>query len=441
MKFTSAVVVLLLGAASSNAYTPAFVPTKLGSSSFVARRTTTLPSHSSTMTMFTEPSGGMEQLNEFLEQTTSPLAKQAQKSPSLFKMAGMASIPVGAALGFGIVPSRRIAAHAVGALVTGIAGAVGKSRLDALTEASAKPALAQAIVDEGLEDVEHTRQAVADVQERFGLLDEDFEIMATEVYASYLQGMVKYNPSAKTSEPKELQSLKTVLNLNNLAVGEAHAAAAQAWYRATCLFTPAEEMEDPEHPDRQAMDKMLFLTDRTLRAQNETEEAFLYEMTRVAKAVDLTFTEALERVADVVEPFYMRALQSTRSKLGTSQVSAEMLQRARQTLGVSDETAVDMHVATFNEEVRACLGLSEKKGEEEDADQDNKKVKFGEGAPEKVSRSCLGDSILRFASNQHFALFHSWNNSEKSSACRKQTPITRFPLRRVLSTRPPPWLP
>jgi hypothetical protein len=270
--------------------------------------------------------------------------------------------------------------------VTGIAGAVGKSRLDALTEASAKPALAQALVDEGLDDVEHTKASVADVQERFGLSDEDFEIMATEVYASYLQGMVKYNASAKTSEPKELASLKAILNLNNLAVGEAHAAAAAAWYRTTCLFTPAEELEDPDHPDRKAMDKLLFLTDRALRAAGETEEAFLYEMTRVAKAVDLTFVEARERVADVVEPFYMRALQSTRSKLGTSQVSAEMLQRARQTLGVSEEMAADMHVATFNEEVRVCLGLAEKKGDE-DANQDYAKIKFAEDAPEKVSRA------------------------------------------------------
>lgn len=341
--------------------------------------------------MFTEPSGGMEQLNELLEQSDqkAPLAKHVRKSPSLFKLAGLATIPVGAVLGFGIVPSRRIAAHAVGALVTGIAGAVGKSRLDALTEESAKPALAQAIVDHGLENVETTRAAVLTVQENFGLDDEDFETLAIDIYSQYLLGMVKYNPQAKTVEIKELQKLKQVLNLNNLGMGEAHAAAAQEWYRATTLFTSTEDLDDPDHPDRQAMDKLLFLTERALRASKETEQAFLYEMTRVAKAVGLSYSESLERVAEIAEPFYRRALQSTRSKLGSNQVSSDMLERARQTLGISQETAFDMHVAAFNSEVKVCLGLPEQGSNEEDEDGkeagiENTKIKFAEGSKEKV---------------------------------------------------------
>lgn len=341
--------------------------------------------------MFAETSGGMEQLQELTEAADSMvLSKQVRKSPSLFKLAGIASIPISAAIGFGLVPSRRFAAHTVGAVVTGIAGAVGKSRLDALTEENAKPALAQTIIDNGLDDPEQTAIAVSLVQEQFGLIDEDFEVLCMEVYSVYLMGMVKFNPTPKTSELKELESLKLALSLDNLQVGEAHAAAATEWYRTTCLFTPEEELEEPESPDRQAMDKLLFLTERALRQNGETEEAFKFEMTRVAKAVKLDLTTAIDRVAETAEPFYQKALLSTRAKLGSNKVSPDMLLRARKTLGISDDTAFDMHIASFNEEVRELLGLTAVSGDSEDESNvtsDLNGVKFSDGAIERVSDS------------------------------------------------------
>jgi hypothetical protein len=350
--------------------------------------------------MFTEQtSGGMEQLHELTEKADSVmLSKQVRKSPSLFKIAGYASIPLSAALGFGLMPTRRFAAHAVGALFTGIGGAVGKSRLDALTEANAKPAIAQALIDAGVDDPIGAAAAVRNVKETYGLLDEDFAGLCSDIYSIYLQGMLKFNPVAKTSELKELENIKTALSLDNLQVGEAHAAAASEWYRNTCLFTPQEELDDSDHPDKLAMDKLLFLTERALRQGDETEEAFCFEMTRVAKALNLSYVTAMERVAETVEPFYQRALKSTRSKLGTSQVSSAMLERARATLGVSDATAKDMHVACFNAEVRAQLGLPEittavdnDDDDVDDAEQqpmDMTLVKFSDEAEERV-RDCV----------------------------------------------------
>lgn len=390
MKLASALALLLI-ANNASSYTPSFVKKNTFGSSFVpTKRHVGIKASVSTMTMLVETSGGMEELAELTEKAdkTSPLAKQARKSPSFFKIASLATIPLSAVLGFGIIPSRRLAAHAVGGIVTGIAGAVGKSRLDALTESSAKPAIAQAIIDNRLDDPEKTRNALQSVQEAYGLQDEDFVQLCTEIYSTYLLGMVKYSPTAKTSELKELESLKSALMLENLQVGEAHAAAAQQWYRETCLFTPEEDLEDPDHPDRQAMDKFLFLTERALRQGGETEEAFKFEMTRIAKAFNLSYATALDRVAETVEPFYQRALKSTRSKLGSNQVSATMLERARKTLGISDETAKDMHVAAFNEEVRELLGISmvERDDDRDDGTKvDFSSLKFGEGAMERVS--------------------------------------------------------
>jgi len=185
------------------------------------------------------------------------------------------------------------------------------------------------------------------------------------MYSQFLLGMVKYQFQPKTSELKELEAIKVALSLDNLQVGEAHAAAAKELYDTISRSTPQEELDDPENADRMAIDKYLFLTERSLRQGGETREAFVFEMTRVAKAFKLDYQEALDRVADIVEPFYQRALKSTREKLDTEQVSSGMLERARATLGVSDATAKDLHVACLNEEVRALLGKGESDGEEE----------------------------------------------------------------------------
>jgi hypothetical protein len=355
-----------------------------------------------TWNMLVETSGGMEELQEMTEQEPR-VVKQVVKSPSLWKMAGYASIPLSAALGFGLVPSSRLAVHIAGAVGTGVVGAVGKSKIDSITENAAPAAIAKTILDNGLENTTDTARKIKDVQEQYGILDEDFAAMCTDVYKRYVLGMVKYNVSPKTSELKELDQLKTVLGMDNLQVGEALQGVAEDWYRATSLFTPEEDLDDPDHPDRMAMDKLLFLSERAL--SEETEQAFVFEMTRVAKALGLTLTEALERVAETVEPFYQRALKSTRSKLGTAQVSSAMLERARKTLGVDEVTAKDMHVATYNEEVKELLG----KLEESDDEIDESKLVFAEGSKERVSYSwqrvtsrSISQNLTHFV---HFVLY------------------------------------
>ncbi len=391
MRFSSAAVaaVCVLGATEFPQYADAFSVAPPMVSQSTMGRVSSLPPLNFKMPSGGEPSGGMEELQELTENTgASVLEKQVQKSPSFWKMAGYATIPVSAALGFGIVPSRRLAAHAAGALVTGVAGAIGKSKLDSVTESAAFPAIAQTIIDHGIEDPTTTYGYIKSLKEMHGIVDDDdFEAMCADVYSKYLLGMIKFNPMPKSSEPKELGKLKTALGLSNLLVGEAHAAAAKEWYRTTVLFTPEEDLEDPDHPDRQAMDKFLFLTERALRQGNETDEAFKFEMARVAKAMKLSLLVALDRVAEVQEPFYARALVSTRAKLGSGKVSEAMLERARQTLGIDDQTAFDMHVACFSDEVREQLGLAveDEDDEEESPEIDTSTAKFGADSKEQVS--------------------------------------------------------
>lgn len=415
---------------SANRRQTAFSPKHMSKVAFQDRQKYRHSRTMATWNMLVETSGGMEELQEMTEQGPA-VTKQVRKSPSLWKMAGYASIPLSAALGFGLVPSRRLAAHTVGAVASGVLGAVGKSKIDAITESAAKPAIAQVILDNGLEDVENTAKKVRDIQNVYGILDEDFAIMCTEIYQRYLLGMVKYQVTPKTSEIKELEQLKIVLGMDDLAVGEALASAAEEWYRTTCLFTPAEDLEDPEHPDHMAMDKLLFLSERAL--SGETEQAFVFEMTRVAKALGLTLEEAVARVADVVEPFYQRALKSTRSKLGTSQVSSAMLERARKTLGVDSVTARDMHVAAFNEEVKALLGKTEDAEEVDEAS-----LAFAKGATERVSiekkttEPSMRDTSLTVSAHRctftvGSAAEHSWSHRRGRRLRSRSGGYTSFP--------------
>jgi len=311
------------------------------------------------------------------------LTTKSSKNPTLFKLTGYAAIPASAILGMVLTPSRRMAASAVGSAITGVAGYIGKNRLDAATELAALPALAQTVVDVGLEDVGLLGSQVENVQERFGVQDEDFREICVDVYKRYLIGMVK-TPIAKTAEMKELKGLREALRLNNLAVGEAHSSAASSFYRQTCLFTPVEELDDPGHPDRISIDKFLFLSERAFQQGGETKEAFKYEMSRVSKAFELDLNTGMERVGAIAHPFYERALTSTREKLDTGKVSADMLTRARTSLGIDDLTSSDMHLLTYSAELRSLLGKVD--AGDDDDEVDPATLTFKSGDRERLSK-------------------------------------------------------
>jgi hypothetical protein len=245
-------------------------------------------------------------------------------------------------------------AHAVGGLATATLGTVTKSRLDDLTSSAAKPAIAKLILEQGLEDAPALAESVAKVQKDYQVDEDDFRAYRCEIYKLYLLGMCQ-NPMAKTSELKELSSLKRALSLDNLDLGAAHADAAAELYRQIGLYTPEEELDDEGHPDRMKIDKCLFLSERAFRSADETDEAFNFEMGRVAKAFKLSTELASERIVEVAEPFYRRALGSTRAKLMSGKVNRDMLMRARESLGIQDSLKNDLHSECYAEEVKAQL--------------------------------------------------------------------------------------
>ena len=94
------------------------------------------------------------------------LSKTVRGAPVLFKAGGLAAIPAAAALGAIITPPG-VALTVVGSAVTGVAGLIGKNRLDVASEEAVKPAIAQLIVDSGIDGPDIASQ-IASIQEKFG---------------------------------------------------------------------------------------------------------------------------------------------------------------------------------------------------------------------------------------------------------------------------------
>eukprot|EP00543_Licmophora_paradoxa_P004231 CAMPEP_0202455454 /NCGR_PEP_ID=MMETSP1360-20130828/12979_1 /ASSEMBLY_ACC=CAM_ASM_000848 /TAXON_ID=515479 /ORGANISM="Licmophora paradoxa, Strain CCMP2313" /LENGTH=1089 /DNA_ID=CAMNT_0049075043 /DNA_START=186 /DNA_END=3455 /DNA_ORIENTATION=+ len=371
--------------------------------------TTSSPSSSrrpdNSMKMLVQNSGGLFELEEMVDSEAS-VNKQIEKSPKLWRAAGLAALPASALLGFGLAPTAKLAATAIVGVVGGVGGLVGRSKMIDMAVSAATPAIAKCLIKHGIDDPSLAQEELQQIKESFGCQDTDFTTACTDVYKKYLVGMVKFDGKARSQELTELENLKKTLALDNAAVGEAHYLAAQEWYRNACLFVSEEDLEDEECPEYQAMNKFLFLTERSLRQNNETDEAFVFEMTRTAKVFNITCVVALERINEVVEPFYHRALKSARGAIGTEKVSSALLERARKTLGVSEEMAYDLHEEALNDEVRALLGF------EDDPPREPQDMKFPEGALERLEQFrqvlCLTEEDVQYEiTSEGFPLFQA----------------------------------
>jgi hypothetical protein len=327
---------------------------------------------SSTTSLSLASGGGPEALRDYVATlSNSPASSRLSaivKNPKLAKLAGAAALPLSYLAGAAMTPSRRLAVRAVGGMIAAAtAGGVGRSAAEEGARRSCPAAVASKLLELGV-DGPGARDAIAGLGDDHGVDGEDFDDVRSSVYAVYLAGMAR-EPMAKTSELKELRSLRAALGLDNMQVGRAHADAASSFYRDVTRFTSSDELEDEGHPDRVSLDKLLFLTERALRMGGETDEAFTFEYSRVSRALGgLSIGEGLERAKGVAKPFYERALASARAKIGGGSVDSDMLTRARTTLGIDDVEAREMHIDAFAREVRVRLGLPEE--EEDDGDSD-----------------------------------------------------------------------
>jgi len=154
------------------------------------------------------------------------------------------------------------------------------------------------------------------------------------------------------------------------------------------MWTSSADLSDPASEDRKKVNRILYLSDRLFRqCEGDNEEAYKYEMGRVAKVfgLEVDAAEVEERILDVSSPFYSKALRSARDPSKT--ITSEMLLRARRQLGISDTQAARMHMETYVNEIQTLLV-----GVGADAGKDATDARFPPDGGERLSelRGVLG---------------------------------------------------
>lgn len=364
-----------------------------------------------------QKSCGVLRLETFIEALGEQSKTSKIKNPKLIKLVGAAALPLSYLVGAAITPTRYLAAKAVaGAVAAATAGTVGKSAVEEDVRKSCLPAIATRLLELGL-DGPNTAEGIDALQNDYGVETSDFIEMKVQVYAQYFLGMAQ-SSSTKTSELKELKSLREALGLDNAQVGQAHSMAAAMLANEIDEQVDWQDLQYKDHPDNLSIDKFLWLTERAFVMGGESEEAKTFEFSRVVAYLDIYPPEAMDRVREVANPFYERALKSTREKLQSGAVSSEMLEKARNTLGITDEDARLMSVEAFDAEVRLQLGLPEVEDDSEYDDVwDEEYDQFRRVATDSEGRDLL-DKLTRRQ--------HEWEKEEIEQVTIEDTRFRKF---------------
>jgi len=112
-------------------------------------------------------------------------------------------------------------------------------------------------------------------------------------------------------------------------------------------------LEDSEPSDsKKLLEKFVFLAERIL-SRDESPEGYRYESLRLQKLFSLSTPTWNDMAANAAVPFYSKALNS--AVLEGKPVSAKNLAAVRQSLGVLDRTAEEMHADVFGQAAARML--------------------------------------------------------------------------------------
>ncbi len=224
-------------------------------------------------------------------------------------------------------------------------GAVMRTQLLEECKAGASLSLAKLLEEHG--PMQMTASEVSTVLAPYRLTDSERMGVVCSLYSRYLFSMCS-QVETKPSELKELQSLCEILDLEGLLLGEAHYDACSRLFKNKILFASPDELNGGSDINRRCISKFLFLTQRTLTIQ-DTEEAAIYEMSRMRKILDITEDEQAYRVNEVSRPLYEKAVATALSKLGL--VPAASLKKAADTLGLPEANAQAVHFNIIYQEI------------------------------------------------------------------------------------------
>lgn len=290
-----------------------------------------------------------------------------QLPPPLAKLATHALVPAGllggGVVGFMIAPASTVVSGAVGLLggyATSLAGAGARRKLTVLKEEAAFEALLELLESAGDDFMTLDASRVAAIRESFGVEPRLWEDMKGEVYERFMLAMLK-SPEFKTNELKELIALKDALDMDLATLSDAIYGAVDATFQKHMLLATSEITDDPESYERMTMDKCIYLGSSVM-AKCDTDEGYEYGMARCCHRLGLRLDEILDRCLGIASPLYRKALLTATSRV--DELGPDTLLKARNTLGVDEETSRTMHMAVYRDAMRGMLSAQPADGDE-----------------------------------------------------------------------------
>lgn len=201
------------------------------------------------------------------------------------------------------------------------------------------------------------------LQGKFGLSADDALQMKMELYQAYLIALVD-KAKVAFSEMSDLARLKHSLELSGAAIGNVHYEACREFYRGNVVMLDATDDEVGRKEAQARLDKLVFLSDR-MYADKDTEEAYLYEKSRLVKFFRMSDDEYVDRVARVSLPFFSDVVARA---VKDAAVSKDDLVAAQATLGVRDVDAERIRADAYTERVGRLISEKGKVGETDKAD-------------------------------------------------------------------------
>jgi len=298
-----------------------------------------------TITMFTADKKPDDAFLEVAEEATKFQKAVGKLSGEAAKAIDYATIPVAAGLGFVLTPSQKMAINVLGGSLFSVAGSFGRGLVKEERQKAAPSVLAEVLSEKGVANV--TADEIEKIRVSFELEGEDWDRVLIELYKRYLLAMMNQN-DIKTSDPKDLIFLADTLKMEGECISQAHYEACSKMYSEMMLYSK-EEMADAESAPGKKINKFVFYTDRVFEAK-ETEEAAIFEMSRIRKVLDLSKWELDRKTKFVANDFYAKALKQIPKKL--DKVKPETLEKARATLGVSSRDMFEMHLDFYQGELK-----------------------------------------------------------------------------------------
>lgn len=262
------------------------------------------------------------------------------------------AVPILSAAAAALCPNPARPVRALAAALGCLVGTVAGSFLDRAKKDAARVSVLGLLAAQFKEatTISELRASVEAARRRFGVGvgskgGETFEDTALRgIYETLLNELLD-GPEHDAADLPNLQRLKAALALDAIVVGIAHRRTAQVL--ASKGYGGFEDEEI-----RVAVNKLLFLSERAF-ADDEPEEARLYEMSMLRKALKISDKEAKRRIKEVSTALYQKALGGVKDQVDAATAGA--LAGASMAFGLPSEEAERMNIETYRQIARDLL--------------------------------------------------------------------------------------